>query len=248
MLPGFLFRKCYLSSVFSRLIIISKPLEDIFASIVIALLLHVGTCIFIYLFSDYRIDLTYLGHLLLGCCNENLNKELFSNIQAQVYGIIIYNITLWIIACCLGNLARLYVRKFKLDIRSNAFRFSNKWHYILTGESLTFPGRLENFDLSKIDYKTISVIVKTSSNDLILYKGILFNYYLSPTKGLESVVLAYTQYKFLSGQGKGDSDFIECDSTKVLITSEHIITMYLQFISLERIKKNTKKSSVKSIK
>ena len=249
LLPGIIFRKSYLASVFSRRLLGNKAFDDIMWAIMPGILLHSISGIIIPLITNYQFELEIIGKFVSANTDEKIISAVFKNISTNFAPIIYYNIIICIIAYALGNLTRLYVRKWKLDIKMRAFRFTNKWHYILSGESLMFPSQLRIDDINEIDYISIDVLSKTISGSNIIYKGVFYNYYLSNDGGLESIVLEIPRRRFLENStpkdknkdandkkkknSKGDEEeYTEIPSTKFIIPFHNIENINIAFFRL----------------
>lgn len=83
-----------------------------------------------------------------------------------------------------GRLAHMAVRRYRLDVRTQYFRFNNHWHYLLSGETEEFAaGR------APITFTSISTIVATHEA-AYLYVGVLYDYVLDGKGNLERIILS----------------------------------------------------------
>ena len=84
-----------------------------------------------------------------------------------------------------GRLAHMAVRHYRLDVRTQYFRFNNHWHYLLSGETeeLFAAGR------APITFTSISTIVATK-DAAYLYVGVLYDYVLDGKGNLERIILS----------------------------------------------------------
>ena len=78
------------------------------------------------------------------------------------------------------------ILKLKLDIKISLFTFSKDWFYLLSGRKILSDD--DSNSLDDIDFIYCEVIISKSER-LIKYTGILDEFYLSRTKGLESILL-----------------------------------------------------------
>ena len=137
--PGFIARRTYNSSKLSIRVLNKNVVNELTWSIIPALTLHIILIAIIKNFTDYYIDFKQLGNLLLGIKDSKELTVSFKNIEKFKYAIFFYNLILFSLSFFIGFGFRKLVRKLKIDINFRYFRFSNKWHYIFSGECLDFP-------------------------------------------------------------------------------------------------------------
>ena len=247
LLPGIVFRKSYLASEFSRKLISEKVIDDIIWAVVPGVIIHSLSFIIVPYISNYEFDLELIGNFISGNNNEKVLSDIYKNIQCYYKEISAYYLLMCIIAFNGGHFSRVLVRLFKWDIKFKQFRFTNRWYYILSGESLMFPNQKIMWDISEKDYMSIDVLSKTSSGHNILYKGILYNYHLTNDGGLESIVLQWPRRRYLYDENIMLEEkskrktkkrktirfkYTEIPSTKLIIPFENIENINLRLIQI----------------
>jgi hypothetical protein len=93
-----------------------------------------------------------------------------------------------------GHSSRKIVRIFKLDRKYKLFRFSNDWHYLLSGEFLDFPEVPDHPE--EVSFKLVNVLT-TAGSQQIIYVGELIHFTLSDEGGLDNVVLKDAKRRLL---------------------------------------------------
>jgi hypothetical protein len=127
------------------------------------------------------------------------------------------------------------VRHFKLDRRFKFLRFSNEWHYLLTGEILDFPGIDGSTD--EADLRFIDALVETQEGTLI-YAGILEYYGLGKGNTLDFICLKETYRRFLrDDQGRlppASSDpYYHLPGKYFVIPFSQILNMHISYYRIE---------------
>lgn len=103
---------------------------------------------------DYEIDLESLGKILF---NDGASTE-FKNLQRNLSGVFLYNISLILFAALIGFLFRKAIRYLNLDHHCRALRFSNEWFYTLRGETKFFKEQKGNNERRNIASELLSRI------------------------------------------------------------------------------------------
>ena len=186
-LPGIAFRFAYYTYPFARRAASPDILGTIVWSIVPALTVHFLAIITLSAFFDVRFNFEHLGYLLLSVNTATEIKSVFLNIERHLPDIFLYVFTLCLVCAFCGRLVNYLVRKFALDTKYTAFRFSNKWYYILTGKALDFnfiPGRSSDVDIVFVD------VLCVIGNEKMLYMGQIQDYYLDDKGELDAITLA----------------------------------------------------------
>ena len=186
LVPGFLLRLAYFSAPFSRKFTGTNLIADLSWSIVPALILHFIGIGVVEHFSNYYFQFDYLGPLLLSITDKDLIKAIFLNIHAHLWPIFLYNLMLMGFAIVLGYLGKYLVRELKWDRKSRFFRFSNRWHYILTGECLDFKHIPDKYE--DINFKRLDVLCQVGSKQFT-YMGELIDWYLDEKGDLDMLHL-----------------------------------------------------------
>lgn len=229
--PGFLARIAYNSSKLS----INNPTKNIVNeltfSIIPALIFQIIFIILVNNFTNYLIDFSLLGNLILGVTNNGKVGEWFGQIEAFKYQIFFYHIILFLFAFIIGYSTREFIRYFGLDKKFRYLRFSNKWHYIFSGECLDFPDVPDDYD--EITHKIINVLCKVNGNS-ILYSGEFFNYYVDKDGNLEAVHLKYPIRRMLDKDDDTELNrYYHIASRYLVIPNSDIININFRYLSLE---------------
>lgn len=143
LLPGFILHYTYSRGVWrwNSPVSFQRYTDQITFAIVSAIVIHsISTLILSSLFN-VTFDWTSILRLLLNTYgnDDQFYPETIQAIGGNLDRIMLYLISLYILAGSLGFAAHWTVRKLKLDRRYKFFRFENEWYYLLSGEALEFP-------------------------------------------------------------------------------------------------------------
>lgn len=174
--PGILFRYSYYSYPLSKKYSKSSLVDEIALAIIPGLLIQIIGYFLVKYFTSYEIDISQLGKLLLGTKTDDQTKSVFDSIQANLKEIFYYNLLLNILSFKLGDWLKRGTKVLRLDKKVAAFRFSNEWYYIMSGEILDFP--FIEGDSTNIDFVVADILV-TDGKETIIYSGVLVEYYLN---------------------------------------------------------------------
>lgn len=223
LIPGIVFRRFYYSEEFSREYF-KETFFGIFISTVLPSLLFHFLWYFLAKFFCQQVDLNVLGDIV----SQKPSKASFINIQDNSFKILLYNITLFITAGVCGYLFKKQVRNKKLDRTFKFFRFQNSWHYILKGELFDFPRAeivLERDTVEDIELVFVDAVLEING-DAYLYDGILVDYELSTSGGLETISLAKAQRRKLMDDSKIDKKGAKEDnSSKYYPITGHLLVL-----------------------
>jgi len=200
LLPGFIFHTVYSRGYWTSFSIDSTQFfADRLAHIIVfAIPLHL---IWAYLLSTLfgrSLDLGPIMHLLLNTYGQD-NQFFESTIQSVTCcpsEIALYLFSLYVFAAIVGFSTHKTVRHFKLDHKTNIFRFNNEWHYLLRGETLElhdYPGE----PIHNIDGVYLSAVVQHGDADY-LYRGLVVHFTYAPGGQLDKVVLQEAHRRKLS--------------------------------------------------
>lgn len=109
--------------------------------------------------------------------------------------IAIYFLSLACGSAVAGRATHRLVRSTHLDLRTQIFRFKNEWHYLLTGEVLSF--KEVSLKQREVDGVYLSAVVD-HSKDTYLYRGIVEDWSFDQDGRLETVSLSFTHRRLLS--------------------------------------------------
>lgn len=209
--PGFAYMAMYVTSPFSIKVSKRKFLPFVTYSAIPAIILHGIGVEFIDEVLPYNVDLTILGNLLIS--DSNSVDSAYPALQDSLLKIILYHFCLILFGGLLGFLSRHIVRMVKWDRKHRIFRFSNKWHYIFTGERLDFKDIQDSYD--DISIRILNILCKTGTGQLILYSGHYSDYYLDNGGRLESVLIKSPVRRYLLEDEQRELGRVQADSTRV---------------------------------
>ncbi|MBA7549827.1 hypothetical protein ES705_42324 [subsurface metagenome] len=226
--PGIILRRSYLSSRFSIRYISKSPVEEIFWTIIPSLILHGVWYLIVRNIAKYDINFSYLGYLISGISDPITIEPIFQNIKSNIGPILLYNISLMVIAFLFGHGARTIVRSFSLDIIFDFLTFSNKWHYLFTGEYLDFEnGRKAH---KKIDFIIVDCLTNIG-NHSVIYTGILDEYHLAKDGGLDRIIIKYPSKIIFNYNKKSEKKVIE--GIYLAIPYNKILNLNISYFEIE---------------
>lgn len=228
--PGFIARNAYNSSKLSVKDHNRNLVNDLTWSIIPSLTLHTIFIALLHNTTVYFIDFEQLGNLILGIPNKS--ESSFSQLGRYKYAIFSYNFILFIASFFSGLGLRELVRKYNIDRKIRYFRFSNKWHYIFTGECLDFPDVPDQYE--EITDKIINVLCKVNGKN-ILYTGEYFNYYIDSKGDLEAVHLRNPIRRYLENDANSDDKYYVISSRYLVIPNSDIININFRYLSMQEI-------------
>lgn len=188
-MPGILVRRFYFTGVFSKQFHKGQLLDRLINTVFWGIISQVITLMLLYS-SDFenRSQAYNISKILNG--EANFLDTISFNILSSI---LIYLIVLIIVSIFIGYLAYWTVRILKLDIISKSIRFSNKWHYYFSGETLNkdgFTDHKKNVAITNIDITLQNF--SNSKNKMI--QGVLTQYHLDPKNdNLELLFLSHTR-------------------------------------------------------
>ncbi|MDP1842838.1 MAG: hypothetical protein Q8K64_05405 [Sediminibacterium sp.] len=229
LIPGFVFRLCYFSPPFSRKFQSANLISDLTWSILPGLIFHFLGAIVIQIFSEYSILFNYVGSLLLITNDKVLANTIFTNIQSHLAEILLYNVILIFLAGVSGYLAKYLVRKLKIDRKYRTFRFSNKWHYIMTGECLDFPHINDQFN--DINVRLIDILCQNGKEEQI-YTGELFEWYTDDKGELDTIHIRYPMRRKLSDDYKDKDRFHRIPSRYLIIPYKTVLNINVRYFNV----------------
>lgn len=230
--PGFFFRISYNSSKLSVKDPNRNLINDFTWSIIPSIVLHTLSIFFVEFFSTYFVDFKQLGNLLLGVTSSNKIEESFSQLRLFFYQIFFYNIIIFTISILAGYTSRKIVRLLKWDRKYRFLRFTNKWHYIFTGECLDFPEVPDKF--KEITEKYVNVLCKVNDKT-ILYSGEFFNYYVDSKGDLEAIHLKLPERRYLENDEESKKEYYKIPSKYLVIPNSDIVNINFKYISTTEI-------------
>ena len=229
--PGVVFRRFYYSGPFSQQFIKTTAFQFFVATIIpgiLCLLLHY---LLVSKLFNICIDKECLAFLVKGCDRTEFMVAI-KKIERSIPLVFLFNITLWASAAFWGVLLRTIIRKLKLDIKYNIFRFENRWHYVLSGEILDFPdveGQSQDIDLIYIKALVIA------DNKRLVYTGFLDDYFLTKEgAGLDQILL--TDVELIHLDEKKESSRLILD--RFVVPYNLIINMAIEYWAVKNTEFN----------
>ena len=172
--PGIVFRVNYYRSDFSKRNANISLIDDVLWSSIPAILFHVFGLFIAYKITGYTVNFEFIGNLIIVPNNQTPINEIFTNISQNIKPIVLYTIWINLIAIPIGNLSREFIRYRSFDIKHRAFRFPNKWYYLLKGEALQFPHLLNNLKIKYLlAYVNVDVLVKENGSEVTYLRLII---------------------------------------------------------------------------
>ncbi|HTE34772.1 MAG TPA: hypothetical protein VK666_30550 [Chryseolinea sp.] len=223
-LPGITFKRAYLSSVFSRKLKFSGLLDEVFWALFPSIIMHFlsyGLLLLVEGVLQFNFELRPLLDILL--------KE--SNYEQWFIPYLYYCTYVIAISFFAGHISRRIVRWLKLDTRFKLFRFSNDWHYLLSGEFLDFPEVPDHHE--EVSFKLVNVLTNVG-NEQMIYIGELIHFNLSDEGGLENIVLKDAKRRFLKDD-LIENRYYEIPGRYITIPYKTIININIRYFYLEEI-------------
>jgi hypothetical protein len=164
-----------------------------------------------------------------------LSKTLFegsSEEYADVFLTYLYYCAFVIaVSFCAGHVSRKLVRILKLDRKLRLFRFSNDWHYLLSGEFLDFPEVPDNPE--EVSFKLVNALTNVGGKQMI-YIGELIHFTLSDEGGLENIVLKDAKRRLLEDDLL-ENRYYEIPGRYITIPYKTIININIRYFYLEEV-------------
>lgn len=223
-LPGIAFKRAYLSSVFSRKVKFSGLLDEVFWAVFPSIVMHFIAVATIRLFSAMSgvpFDFASVIDVIVGDTNYRDGLATY----------LLYCISVIGMAFVAGHVSRRIVRVLKLDRRFRLFRFSNDWHYLLSGEFLDFPEVPDHPE--EVSFKLVNVLTQAGGETMI-YIGELIHFTLSDDGGLDTVVLKDAKRRFLSDD-LVENRYYDIPGRYITIPYKTILNINIRYFYLEEL-------------
>jgi hypothetical protein len=226
-LPGITFKRAYLSSVFSRKLKFTGLLDEVFWALFPSIIMHfVSYAILIAAKSVLKFDFD-LTVVLSKALFEGESEEYASVFLTYLY----YCAFVIAVSFFAGHISRKIVRILKLDRKFRLFRFSNDWHYLLSGEFLDFPEVPD--DPEEVSFKLVNALTSVGDKQMI-YIGELIHFTLSDEGGLENIVLKDAKRRLLEDDVL-ENRYYEIPGRYITIPYKTIININIRYFYLEEI-------------
>ncbi len=240
--PGYLYIVAYRTSKLCIRKSSSDFLKELYLSIIPSFLIHILAISFIESLGRYDVDFELIGSLLLGVGNATSVKNSFQSIDQHKYLIATYFVLVPFLCYLLGHLSRRIIRSLKWDRKYLPLRFSNKWHYIFSGECLDFPDVPDTYN--EISYVNVDILCNISGKHYI-YIGKLFDYYIDINGEIGAIHLMYPKRRLLDRDEKEEitsenmeSKYYSIPSRFIVIPAGSIINININYLSLEEIEES----------
>ncbi|WP_075341196.1 hypothetical protein [Tenacibaculum agarivorans] len=221
-LPAILARRIYFTKELSKSFTDKNTLQEIFSSLFLAGFIH-SFWITIVENRGYKIDFDIILKLLFNA----RAIDSYDSISENIYSIIKYFSSITVISVIFSYLLRNIIRYFKIDRKTNLFRYDNNWYYLFSGEVLDITEYNSDDTISSndINQRLVDVLTKSNSEEII-YRGTLVDYQLDKNNSVEYIVLSYPRKK-VNGVNK------TITSNYFVIPYDEILNINLKYISTE---------------
>ena len=225
LIPGIIYRKTYFSEEFSKQYFKTSFFEVLSSTLVPSIIFQLIFILFFYSGIDFEI----IYKVFAG----RIDSQVRSNLTEHRWSILFYLIGLSSLSAIAGYFLKKTIRYYKFDRKLKLFRFQNSWHYTLKGEIFDFPKaniNLINDEVEDIELIFIDALIEVNGQ-AILYNGILVDYELNQTSGLETISLksskrrCFTNDKVNSTNSNNFDDYYSVDG--------HILV--LKYIDLKNL-------------
>jgi hypothetical protein len=255
-LPGAIFRYTYArgSWGWSSPVSFRSVSDELAYSVIFAAGLH-----FLWLAiasrRGYQADFHSLLALLIGnfgSVGQRYESSLGS-IASHPMEIGTYQLSLFAVAAIAGRLAHRFIRRTKLDLLTQIFRFKNEWYYLLRGEILSFRER--TIAAREIDGVFLSAVVD-HGKESYLYRGLVEDWSFDVNGELDTIRLRDAHRRLLSqdrteNDSVGPGHYVAADERYYALRGDllfvrysHVKTMNLDYFSLsEGVESKTPSSS-----
>lgn len=227
-LPGITFKRAYLSSVFSRKLKFSGILDEVFWALFPSLIMHIIAYLLLAGASaifDLTIDLPKVLSIALF---EQENEAAYVDIFLAY---LIYCTFVMTVSFFAGHASRRIVRMLKFDRKFKLFRFTNDWHYLLSGEFLDFPEVPDHPE--EVSFKLVNALTIVGSQQMI-YIGELIHFTLSDEGGLENIVLKDAKRRLLQDD-LSENRYYEIPGRYITIPYKTIVNINVRYFYLEEV-------------
>jgi hypothetical protein len=130
-----------------------------------------------------------------------------------------------------GHASRKIIRVSKFDRKFKLFRFTNDWHYLLSGEFLDFPEVPDNPE--EVSFKLVNALTSVGSQQMI-YIGELIHFTLSDEGGLENIVLKDAKRRLLQDDLL-ENRYYDIPGRYITIPYKTIININIRYFYLEEV-------------
>ena len=226
-LPGITFKRAYLSSAFSRKLKFSGILDEVFWALFPSIIMHFLSYLLLLGASaafDFEFD---LKQLLSTALLQEDNKEYGDVFLSYLF----YCTFVMTVSFFAGHASRKIIRVLKFDRKFKLFRFTNDWHYLLSGEFLDFPEVPDHPE--EVSFKLVNVLTSVGTQQMI-YIGELIHFTLSDEGGLENIILKDAKRRLLQDD-LSETRYYEIPGRYITIPYKTIININIRYFYLEEL-------------
>jgi len=226
-LPGITFKRAYLSSAFSRKLKFSGVLDEVFWALFPSIIMHIMSY-FLLLAAAAVFHFDFDLKKLLSIALLQQNNEGYGDIFVSY---LLYCTFVMTISFFTGHVCRKIVRTLKLDRKFKLFRFTNDWHYLLSGEFLDFPEVPDHPE--EVSFKLVNALTSVGAQQMI-YIGELIHFTLSDEGGLENIVLKDAKRRLLQDD-LSENRYYDIPGRYITIPYKTIININVRYFYLEEV-------------
>lgn len=217
--PGLIFRRFYYWSKFTKQFVKGEWSERIVTSIFWGIISQVITLLLIsYILSILQIKLLEKDIIekIRYFSFANMDIEEARSILFFILGYILFSI---LVAGLLGFFLHKFVRRSRIDIKIEAFRYSNQWHYIFQGE---VPKSKKKVLFPWVD---VTLITQQEDGKQKMIQGVLKDYQINATTG----DLEYLYLEKAERYSHTQKDFKKILSDIFVIPSQNIVDLNIRY-------------------
>ncbi len=226
-LPGITFKRAYLSSVFSRKLKFSGLLDEVFWALFPSIIMHFISYGLLLSFESlfrYKFE---ISTVLTGALFQESNEAYSAIFLRYLY----YCTFVMSVSFFAGHASRRIIRGLKFDRKFKLFRFTNDWHYLLSGEFLDFPEVPDHPE--EVSFKLVNVLTNVGKEEMI-YIGELIHFTLTDEGGLENIVLKDAKRRLLKDD-LVESRYYDIPGRYITIPFKTIININIRYFYLEEV-------------
>ncbi|MBL0741719.1 hypothetical protein [Chryseolinea lacunae] len=227
-LPGITFKQAYLSSAFSRQLKFSGILDEVFWALFPSIIMHFlayALLVGLERVFSFTFDLKQLLSMAL---LQETGRQYADIFVSYLY----YCTFVMSVSFFAGHASRKIIRGLKFDRKFKLFRFSNEWHYLLSGEFLDFPEVPDHPE--QVSFKLVNALVSTG-NQQVIYIGELIHFTLSDSGGLENIVLKDAKRRLLQDDLLERNRYYEIPGRYITIPYKTIVNINVRYFYLEEV-------------
>ena len=162
-------------------------------------------------------------HLLTGNVSDAAASEISTVLQRSAVPSSVTYLTILACSYAIGSVGRRVVWTCRLDVSIPLLRLKHSWYYALQGRLSTLPRRVLAF---------VDVLTEHPGqppDDSRLYRGLVIDFEISSTGGIDSLTLV----KAKRGRGRGqDFEWVDIPSSRLMIVGSTIHSINMTYVEL----------------